>query len=214
MGRRIILMGVSGVGKTTIGKLLASGTRAMFIEGDDYHPPENIRKMTAGTPLEDEDRWPWLLALAQEIKRSPACVVACSALKKSYRTFLSEKSGEDLFFVQLVAEAEQIQERIKSRAGHFMPGKLLDSQFSSLEDLDNELGILVNNSGTPAKVAEQIISTVPSEIGIVGLGPIGANLARNFAGKGYWTSIFNRESPPLEVDVASSVKEEHQELKT
>ncbi|NNE29360.1 MAG: NADP-dependent phosphogluconate dehydrogenase [Saprospiraceae bacterium] len=214
MARRIILMGVSGVGKTTIGKLLASGTSAMFVEGDDYHPPENIRKMTSGTPLEDEDRWPWLLALAKEIKRNPACVVACSALKKSYRTYLSKQTGEDLFFVQLVAGADQIQERMKSRAGHFMPPELLDSQFSSLEDLDNEPGIFVKNSGTPESVAEQIISTVPSEIGIVGLGPMGANLARNFAGKGYWTSIFNRESPPLEVDVASSLKEAHQELKT
>jgi carbohydrate kinase (thermoresistant glucokinase family) len=130
-------MGVTSSGKTSVGKAIARRLHAPFLDGDDYHPASNVTKMSAGTPLTDDDRWPWLqnfarsLHEAAEIKGS--AVGACSALKRIYREFLVKNAGEPILFVYLDGSKDVIRERMKSRVGHFMPTTLLDSQFATLE---------------------------------------------------------------------------------
>lgn len=137
-------MGVSGTGKSTIGRALADRMDYYtFVEGDSYHPAANVQKMSAGTPLTDEDRKPWLEALADEIRRLDAAgqrsVTACSALRHVYRDWL--RTGYDgLFFVHLQSDFDTLRERMERRQ-HFMPPSLLQSQFDTLEDLGpDELG--------------------------------------------------------------------------
>ena len=135
-GQAIIVMGVAGVGKSTLGAALAAELKVPFLEGDSFHPPENVHKMSAGIPLQDEDRWPWLnmLGLAIAARRQPAGVVAaCSALKRSYRDRLRGVIGEPLLFVCLQADRDSIAARMQARQGHYMPFTLLDSQLATLE---------------------------------------------------------------------------------
>jgi gluconokinase len=134
-----IVMGVSGAGKSVIAAALARALDVEFIEGDEYHPAENVARMAAGIPLADNDRLPWLRALAKQIRDAKSAgrglVVACSALKRSYRDILREESGApDLQFVFLRGPRSLIAERLPARQGHFMPPKLLDSQFAALEE--------------------------------------------------------------------------------
>jgi gluconokinase len=138
-GRRgmiVIVMGVSGVGKTTVGKQIAEQLGARFLEGDDYHPKANIAKMSHGEPLTDDDRKPWLERLARELDASRAkgenVVLTCSALRRLYRDIL-RAGHDDVDFVFLDAEQAVIQKRLDARKGHFMPPSLLDSQFAALE---------------------------------------------------------------------------------
>lgn len=146
----IILMGVSGSGKTTVGEQLASDVGWPFHEADDYHPPENKRKMHAGIPLTDEDRKPWLLALRrvieQAVARGAGAVVTCSALKESYRELLAG-GLPDVRFVLLHGPRELIAERLAQRRGHFMNPELLDSQLATLEPPKDAL--VVDIRGTP-----------------------------------------------------------------
>ncbi len=128
----VLVMGVAGVGKTTIGEALAHALGARFIDADDYHPPENVAKMKAGIPLQDADRWPWLERLNQTLKDEPRAVLACSALKESYRRRLSE-GLQDFHIVYLHGSPELIRERMKSRRHRYMPAALLDSQLATLE---------------------------------------------------------------------------------
>jgi gluconokinase len=132
----LIVMGVSGSGKTTVGTLLAKKTGATFYEGDEFHPPENIEKMRRGVPLTDADRAKWLRALREIITRSldegRFIVMACSALKAAYRDLL-QGGDSRVKFVYLTGPRAVIEERLKSRRGHFMPPALLDSQFATLE---------------------------------------------------------------------------------
>jgi len=132
----VVLMGVSGAGKTTIGEALAQRLGWPFIEGDDYHPRENIAKMAAGIPLDDDDRWPWLDRLNAELRareaRGASAVLACSALKRKYR----ERLTRQLACVELVflhGSLELIRERLASRQHRYMPATLLESQFGALE---------------------------------------------------------------------------------
>jgi gluconokinase len=134
-----IVMGVSGAGKSLIAAGLARVLDVDFIEGDEYHPAENVARMAAGIPLTDDDRLPWLRALAKQIRDAKdagrGLVVACSALKRSYRDVLREESGaQDLQFVFLRGPRSLIAERLSARRGHFMPPKLLESQFAALEE--------------------------------------------------------------------------------
>lgn len=133
----IIVMGVSGCGKTAIGTRLADKLGLDFIDGDKFHPLSNIKKMQSGIPLTDEDRWPWLSLVAQAIqpkyKEARPIVVACSALREVYREFLQIQIGAPIHFVHLQGSKQVISQRLKSRSGHFMPDKLLDSQFATLE---------------------------------------------------------------------------------
>jgi carbohydrate kinase (thermoresistant glucokinase family) len=131
----VVVMGVSGSGKTTVGKALAESLGWRFVEGDDFHPPENVAKMAAGTPLEDADRWPWFDRIASELRAileaGGDAVLACSALKASYRDRLA-RAG-DVRFVHLAGDYDTIAERIATRKHRYMPPELLASQFATLE---------------------------------------------------------------------------------
>lgn len=128
----VVVMGVSGSGKTTIGALLAQRLGCEFLEGDDFHPPQNVAKMAAGTPLGDEDRWPWLSCLNEKLKQSESAVLACSALKQSYRDALA-RGVPGCTFVFLNGGIELIRSRIGERRHRYMPRSLLESQFAALE---------------------------------------------------------------------------------
>jgi gluconokinase len=132
----IVVMGVAGSGKTTIGEKLAERLGWAYEDGDKFHPKSNVEKMSAGHALTDEDRWPWLRAIAGEIDRvcneDSHVVIACSALKRSYRDVLVH-GRSDVRIVYLDGTQELIGRRLKARKGHFMPPTLLDSQFKTLE---------------------------------------------------------------------------------
>ena len=128
----VVVMGVSGAGKTTIGKLLAERLGVPFIEGDDHHPPANVAKMARGVPLEDEDRWPWLDRLNELLKEHPRAVLACSALKEIYRKRLLA-GVDDARIVHLQGDKALIAARLADRKHRYMPASLLDSQFEILE---------------------------------------------------------------------------------
>lgn len=136
-GQSIILMGVSGSGKSTVGAALAREINAKFIDGDDLHPRANIQKMASGTPLNDDDRAPWLLRLndaAYSLRhKNETGVIVCSALKRRYRDAL-RKDNEGMVFVYMKGSFDVIADRLKARAGHFMPTDLLRSQFDALEE--------------------------------------------------------------------------------
>jgi gluconokinase len=131
----IVVMGVSGVGKSAVGERLAVRLGVPFIEGDALHPPNNIEKMVSGAPLDDADRWPWLDAIAHAVNDWPAdtLVVTCSALKRAYRRRLSDAASRPLVFLFLDASRETLVHRLAARHGHFMPPGLLDSQLATLE---------------------------------------------------------------------------------
>jgi gluconokinase len=154
----IVLMGVSGSGKTTVGKVLAEKLNWPFVEGDDYHPPANVAKMRAGTPLTDDDRRPWLAALRERVDR--ACtrgeniVLACSALKHAYQDYLERHDPACVHYVYLHGSEALIRERLANRKGHFMNPGLLHSQFETLEPPADALRVEV--AGSPDEVAEEI----------------------------------------------------------
>jgi gluconokinase len=158
----LVIMGVSGSGKTTIATALSERLGWVYAEADEFHSAENISKMTQGIPLTDEDREPWLDAIAQWISNKSAngesTIVTCSALKRRYRDVLAAADG-DVRFIHLLGDVELIRLRMKTRTGHFMPESLLPSQVSTLEPLqDGELGLTVDNVGTPADVTDSIIA--------------------------------------------------------
>jgi carbohydrate kinase (thermoresistant glucokinase family) len=134
----VIVMGVSGSGKTTVGRALAKAMDARFVDGDDLHSDDARGKMAAGHALIDADRWPWLDRIGAELVRGPRAIIACSALKRAYRDRLRGAAGPALRFVYLAADREAMRARVASRKGHYMPASLVDSQFASLEPPDGE----------------------------------------------------------------------------
>lgn len=133
----VLVMGVSGAGKSTIGRALAARIGGNFIDADDYHPAENIRRMSNGEPLSDTNRWPWLQAIAEAARRQrendgKPVVVACSALKRSYRDALREALGP-MSIIHLSGSEKTIRARLEGRQGHFMPAELLGSQLAILQ---------------------------------------------------------------------------------
>ena len=155
-----VVMGVSGSGKTTIGILLAERLGWQFQEGDKLHPPENVAKMSAGIPLSDADRLPWLRRIAETIDgwraRGESGVVTCSALKRSYRNIIIGDRPE-VRLVYLKGSPDLIRRRMAARHGHFMPAALLDSQFSILEEPSpDENPIVVDIGGQPQEIAREI----------------------------------------------------------
>jgi carbohydrate kinase (thermoresistant glucokinase family) len=155
----VVVMGVSGCGKSTVGKLLARSLSAEFLEGDDLHPPRNIERMAAGIALTDKDRRDWLLAIAQQLADARAgrhaLVVSCSALKHSYRDTLRAAASQ-LAFVHLHASRELLETRLEARADHFMPGSLLDSQLQTLEPPGaDERAITLDAALPAAQIAAQ-----------------------------------------------------------
>lgn len=157
----IIVMGVCGCGKTTIGRALAQRLGLAFIEGDALHPAANVAKMSAGTPLIDEDRWPWLSEIGRQLRKAAGqdgAVATCSSLKRTYRDKLRQEAGEDLRFVFLDCTRQVLEERMRQRQGHFMPASLLASQLATLESPNGERGVVTVNgdAGHDAIVAEAL----------------------------------------------------------
>ncbi len=160
----IVVMGVSGSGKTTIAALLAGLLHWQFADADSFHPPANVQKMHSGIPLTDEDRWPWLRAIAAWIdaQRSTARhgIVACSALKRSYRNILID-GRQDVALVYLKGEMELIAHRMASRHEHFMPLALLQSQFDTLEEPGpEEHPLVVSIDAAPHDIADSIVAAL------------------------------------------------------
>ncbi|WP_281540364.1 gluconokinase [Maribacter aestuarii] len=156
----IFVMGVSGSGKSTIGKLLAERLDYPFFDGDDFHPKANIEKMAQGKPLNDTDRKSWLERLNRlsiEHKNKGA-VIACSALKESYRQTLSKHLNENCRFVYLEGSMDEINQRLAQRTDHFMPPALLKSQFETLEVPKNAIRVSINNS--PEKIVNTVVKVL------------------------------------------------------
>ena len=159
---QIVVMGVSGSGKTTIGLLLAKALGIPFLDADDLHPAANVAKMSSGVPLTDEDRWPWLALVGEAMAEASGTgiVVACSALKRSYRDAIRAAAPEAVF-VQLDGTRELLAARLGDREGHFMPVSLLDSQLADLEPLaKGERGIVISVAHAP----ESIVRTLTREV--------------------------------------------------
>ena len=159
----VVVMGVSATGKTRVGEQVADELGCEFIEGDDLHPRQNIEKMSKGIPLTDEDRWPWLQAIAEMIAvkdhHRVSTVVTCSALKRSYRDVLCDAAPT--FFVHLHAPFEVLEQRMQERTKHFMPTGLLRSQFDTLEELgDDEPGAVVDVTPPLDEVVEEAVNAV------------------------------------------------------
>ncbi len=160
----VVVMGVSGSGKSTVGGLLARRLMVPFLEADDLHPAANRAKMAAGRPLDDEDRRPWLLLLADRIREATdsgqGAVVACSALKREYRDLLRRASA-GVWFLDLALDRATAAERVARRAGHFMPAELVDSQYAALEPLrPDEPGLTVDAAGDPQVIVDAAANAV------------------------------------------------------
>jgi gluconokinase len=158
----IVVMGVSGAGKSTVGRIVAERLSCPFRDADSFHPKANIEKMSRGEPLTDDDRWPWLAAIAAWIAEhraaGTACVVTCSALKRAYRDIVTARQSADVRLVYLKGEFDLIAARLAARKGHFMPPVLLRSQFFALEDPGaDEHAIRVPIDAAPEEIAEQVL---------------------------------------------------------
>ena len=157
----VVVMGVSGCGKTTVARALADRLGWTFAEADDFHPASNIEKMEAGHPLDDQDRAPWLAAIRDWLRERAAAaqdvVITCSALKHSYRDVL-RGGGPGVVFLHLDGDRETLARRMAGRSGHFMPGSLLDSQLADLEPLgDDEAGVTVSIEDDPREIVEEAV---------------------------------------------------------
>ena len=161
----VVVMGVSGSGKTTVAVELARRLGWEFAEGDDHHPPANVEKMRSGVPLDDGDREPWLRTLAGWIaereQAGASCVLTCSALRRRYRELLRQGNAS-VFFAFVDVPEQVLIERVTARTGHYMPPSLLTSQLATLEPLEgDEPGITVTGTGDPGEVVEAILAALP-----------------------------------------------------
>jgi gluconokinase len=173
----LVVVGVSGSGKSTIAALLAQRLGWTFEDADWFHPAANVEKLSSGTPLTDKDRWPWLEAIAGWIDATRAAerhgVIACSALKRSYRAVLLGAHGDAVRIVYLDGSRELIGARLALRHGHFMPPGLLESQFSTLEvPVGEEHGISVSIDAHPREVVDAIVAAIETDLGAtIPVGP-------------------------------------------
>jgi gluconokinase len=161
----IVVMGVSGAGKSTVGRLIAARLDCPFRDADSFHPPANIAKMSSGQPLTDEDRQPWLQAIADWIAQRRAegstGIVTCSALKRRYRDIVTDRQRADVRLVYLKGDMVLIDARLKARKGHFMPPALLKSQFDALEEpAADEHAITVSIDAAPEEIADAAVATL------------------------------------------------------
>ena len=158
----VVVMGVSGSGKSTIGVLVADALGVPFVDGDSLHPKANVAKMAAGTPLNDDDRWPWLQRVGQELASAAGAglVVACSALKRVYRDAIRSEAPA-VIFLHLDGSKEVLARRMEGRTDHFMPASLLDSQLATLEPLHaDEHGIVVDIAAPVDRVVADAVAGV------------------------------------------------------
>lgn len=160
--RLFVVMGVSGCGKSTIASALAAATGGTAIDGDDFHPKDNIRKMSDGIALTDADRWPWLDKVARAMREGDGRIFcACSALKRSYRDRIRTAAGEPVTFLHLRGSKQLISGRMNSRPGHFMPSSLLDSQFATLEiPGQDEAAIEVDIAASETDVVASLLQAI------------------------------------------------------
>lgn len=161
----VVVMGVSGAGKSTVGRLIAARLGCPFRDADSFHPVANIAKMSSGQPLADEDRWPWLLAIAGWIAEHRAagttCVVTCSALKRVYRDIVTDRQRADVRLVHLKGDFDLIAARLAARQGHFMPPALLRSQFDALEEpAADEHAMAVSIDAAPEDIARRVVNAL------------------------------------------------------
>jgi gluconokinase len=168
----VVMMGVSGTGKTTVGTVLATREGWAFAEGDQFHPEANVAKMSHGVPLDDDDRWPWLQAIADWIGAREAAgesaVVACSALKRSYRDLLCA-GHPSVWFAHLTAPEAELDRRLRHRPGHYMPASLLPSQLATLQPLEpDEPGAAFDDAGGAEHVVDQITAAMPRPADVPG----------------------------------------------
>lgn len=159
--RVVVVMGVSGAGKTTVARILARRLQWDFTDADSFHPAENVERMAKGQALSDEDRYPWLQAIASWIdatrRSGRGGIIACSALKRKYRDVIIG-SRPDVQLLYLKATSEVIRDRLANRPGHFFPSSLLDSQFKALEEpSEDENAIVVSVEAAPGAIAEHLI---------------------------------------------------------
>jgi gluconokinase len=160
----IVVMGVAGCGKTTVGTLLALRLGVPYLEADDFHPPANVAKMRAGSPLTDEDRQPWLAAIARQITAGTGSrpVVSCSALKRQYRNLLRQ-SDPRAWFLHLVISEAAASRRVTARPGHFMPQSLVPSQLADLEPLNAEAGLAIDATQPPKDIITATIRELTAQ---------------------------------------------------
>jgi gluconokinase len=157
----VVVMGVTGSGKSTVGEALAERLGVPYGDADDFHSEANVAKMAAGTPLTDADRLPWLRAIGEWLAthRDTGAVATCSALRRRYRDTLRE-AAPDVFFVHLHGDRDTARKRVSGRRGHFMPESLVDSQFDTLEELgDDERGIVLDMSLPVGELVEAVVRT-------------------------------------------------------
>jgi len=176
--RIVVVMGVSGSGKTTVGMALSSSLGWEFVDADDLHPPANVSKMAAGVALTDDERWPWLESIGRwiDVRRSAGvgAVVACSALRRSYRDLL-RRGRPEVAFCYLAVDPDHLGDRLARRRGHYMPASLLASQLATLEPLgDDEPGVTVAADGEPADVLAEALDALglAGGEGSAGAGPL------------------------------------------
>ena len=198
------ICGVSGCGKSTIGRALSKKINLPFYDGDDFHPTDNVDKMKSGIPLDDTDRKGWLQAINQFILNSNSgLIIACSALKEIYRAQLSEGIDSQIHWIFLDGSFDLIYKRITERSDHFMPPSLLHSQFEILDipayaircDISNPIDMIINTITKESKIMKK-------QLGLIGLGVMGKSLARNFADKHVSLSLYNRYVKDSEERVA------------
>ena len=166
MRHALVIMGPAGAGKSLIGAALADALQLPFVEGDAYHPPENVALMAAGTPLNDEHRHGWLLALAEQLRVARVdgrgVVMSCSALKRRYRDLL-RSADDSACFIYLEASADLLRERLQVRSGHYMPATLLGSQLAALEPPQrDECALTIDAGQAPAAILAIIHERLPA----------------------------------------------------
>lgn len=162
---KVVIMGVSGCGKTNVGQAVASKVSATFIEGDRLHPAANVAKMSAGTPLTDDDRWPWLDVVGAQLLDCAPAVASCSALRRKYRDRLRESAGIGVRFVFLSVGRPELERRMSVRQNHFMPANLLDSQLAILEIPSAESDVLTLDGSRPVgSIADQAAAWLADQI--------------------------------------------------
>ncbi|WP_233557649.1 NADP-dependent phosphogluconate dehydrogenase [Aquimarina sp. AD1] len=213
-----IVYGVSGSGKTTVGKALAKELNIPFFDADDFHPEENIKKMSTGFPLDDSDREPWLKKLASEIvvwNTNKGAVLACSALKKAYRKTLQSIDSKYVKWIFLDGSFDLISNRLEARKDHFFKKEMLFSQFEALEQPED--GISINIDKSVDQIMSEIrttLNTDKSQLGLIGLGVMGKSLAKNLLSKNFKLSVYNRHVDHIEVNVAKNFVAEESKYQT
>lgn len=160
MTLRVVIMGVAGCGKSSVGEALAQRLDIIYRDGDDLHTPQAVEKMRRGIPLTDDDRWPWLDRVAQVLATEAPILVGCSALKRAYRDRIRVGAGGPVTFVHLSGSRDLIASRMAARTGHYMPTSLLDSQFAALEPPGPDEAITVDIDQTLTAITDAILTAL------------------------------------------------------